>query len=852
MRLRYEVKGMSCAACVAHVERAAKGVLGENDACTVSLLTNSLLVMTQNEKSDDEKKALDARLQAAVKAAGYELLLSPRAENARRVERKKALIKLLVCALLSILLMLLSMGRMWGIPLPEEPKLLFALLQLALAIAVAILQFRFFRGGFSALFHLAPNMDSLIALGSGASLLYGTISIALFLFGKPLAEDLYLESSAMILTLVSLGKFLESGAKDKAAKALQSLATLKPVVATRLLDDGSTETIPVEAVKPGDRLLVRAGEKIPVDGRVLSGGGSTDESALTGESMPVEKLPGDSVRDASILTYGSLVIEAEKNSTDSSLAAILRLVEDAAASKAPIARLADRVSAIFVPAVLGLSLLTLILWLIFGNSAEQAYRNAISVLVISCPCALGLATPTAITVGVGRGAKLGILFRSAESLEKLGKTEVVLFDKTGTLTEGRPVMTDLYLYGETLETVLMRAAAVEQNSSHPLASALLETAKALGDSLPAAENFRSLTGVGADAIVDGVLCKIGKPDALNTRSEGEAKSAPKEATFVRSLGQTAVFRRETDALAARDLLMLEAAGKTAVEITFDGKVVGVAGFSDRIRPDAKEAIDALHAAGVSCHMLTGDNERVALAVAANLRLEGFEASLLPGDKEKIVRTRNEKMPVAMVGDGVNDSPALLSAEVGIAIGAGTDVAIDAADVVLASSSPVGVAQAIKLSRATLRIIKQNLFWALFYNAICIPLAAGALYPAFGVSLNPMIASAAMSISSVTVVTNSLRLFAFRTEHKKDGQEPEPSNANLSKTGDDKTMNETIILKVTGMMCMHCVAHVKAALEAVEGVKAVEVSLENASATVTGSAERSALVAAVKNAGYEAE
>lgn len=848
MRLHYEIKGMSCAACVQHVERAAKSVLDGGDSCTVSLLTNSLLILSQDEKSDAERRALEAKLSGAIKAAGYELLLSARDEDAKRGERKKELAKLLVCVGLSLLLMVLAMGRMWGIPIPEEPKLLWALLQLALALSVAIIQFRFFRGGVSALVHLSPNMDSLIAVGSGASLLYGVVSIVLFLLGNPLAEDLYLESSAMILTLVSFGKFLEAGAKDKAARALKSLASLKPTAATLLLPDGSTETIPVEAVKPGDKLLVRAGEKIPVDGRVLSGGGSTDESALSGESMPVEKLPGDSVRDASILTYGSLVIEAEKDSTNSSLASILRLVEDAAASKAPIARLADRVSAIFVPAVLGVSLVTLALWLIFGNSAEQAFRSAISVLVISCPCALGLATPTAITVGVGKGARLGILFRSAASLEKLGKTEIVLFDKTGTLTEGRPVMTDFYSYGTPYRQVLLAAAAIEQNSSHPLASALLETAKELGEPLPQAENFRSLTGVGADALIDGVLCKIGKPDALKGRSADER--APEGTP--QTLGQTLILERPSETFAARDLAALEAAGKTAVEISFDGKIVGVAAFSDRLRPDAKEAVDALHRAGVGCKMLTGDNGRVAAAVASELGLDGFEASLLPGDKEKIVRELSQKAPTAMVGDGVNDSPALLSAGVGVAIGAGTDVAIDSADVVLASSSPKGVAEALNLSRATMRIIKQNLFWALFYNAICIPLAAGAFYPAFGVALNPMIASAAMSLSSVTVVTNSLRLFAFRAENKKSGPDAAPSDPQIQQTGEETNMKETITLKVTGMMCQHCVAHVKNALEAVDGVQTVEVSLENASATVTGSADKAALVAAVKAAGYEAE
>lgn len=840
MRLRYEVKGMSCAACVAHVERAAKGVVGEENECSVSLLTNSLLIQT---KTDWEPKQIDEtekRLQSALRAAGYDLLLEEKSDQSRKKERRKELAKLIASALLSLALMILSMGHMWGIHFPKDQKLLFAFLQLGLALAVMVLQFRFFRGGFSALFHLAPNMDSLIALGSGVSLLYGSVSILLALFGKELAADLYLESSAMILTLVSFGKFLEAKAKDKAASALNSLAKLKSSVANLLSDDGSTKEVPIEEIKVGDKLLVRAGEKIPVDGIVLSGGGSADESALSGESMPVEKLPGDSVRDATILTYGSLVMEAKKDATGSSLAEILRLVESAAASKAPIARMADRVSAIFVPAVLGISILTLALWWIFSGSVESAFRSAVSVLVISCPCALGLATPTAITVGVGKGAGLGILFRSAESLENLGKTKIALFDKTGTLTEGRPVMTDLYAYGESYENLLLIAAAVEGNSSHPLAKALLESAKELQKPIPESTGFRSLTGIGADASVEGILCRIGRPKAAKIAPQGGEESP---APILATIGKTTVYGRKNASSAAEDVAALESMGKTAVEISFDGRVVGVAGFFDEIRPDAKEAISSLQSLGVDCRMLTGDNEKAAAAVAEKLGLDGFEASLLPGDKERIVRETNEKTPVAMVGDGINDSPALLSARVGVAVGAGTDVAIDSADVILASSSPKGVSDAVKLSRATLRIIKQNLFWALFYNVICIPLAAGAL-SGLGIVLTPMIASAAMSLSSVTVVSNSLRLFAFRAEKKNPTEKTTPQKG-------ENTMN-TITLKVTGMMCQHCVARVKKALEAVPGVQTVEVSLENASATISGSADKAALVAAVKEAGYEAE
>ena len=591
-------------------------------------------------------------------------------------------------------------------------------------------------------------------------------------------------------------------------------------------------------------MLIRAGELIPADGVVVSGEGSTDESALTGESMPVEKSEGSPVRAACVLTTGALTVRAEQVGEDTSLSRIIRLLEDAAASKAPIARVADKVSAVFVPCVIGISILTFGLWMLLAQNVEQAFRSAIAVLVISCPCALGLATPTAITVGIGRGATKGILFRNAESLERLSGVKTVVFDKTGTLTEGKPALTDLYVYGEESEKVLKFAAAVERLSSHPLAFAVQKGAEQLAFfNLPEVKNFVSLTGMGAEGVVDGILCRVGKPSAeLFQVLKDSEKTQNIESRVWKKDENLQILQRSDLSCIADDFQSLENQGKTAVFVTFDGRPVGVMGIADRVREDSRTAVEALQSAGVRCLMLTGDNERTAAFVANKVGLDGYRAGLLPEDKEKTVREIAEQAPCAMVGDGINDAPALVRADVGIAVGAGTEIAIDCAGVVLSGCSLVGVADAYFLSRASIRIIKQNLFWALFYNAICIPVAAGLFYPLLQWQLSPMLASAAMSFSSVCVVTNALRLRSIR----------------LWKGGSEKMFGKKEIVKYTlcveGMMCQNCVAHVKKSLEGVKGVQSVTVDLDAKTAVVEAVSAVSAkvLVNAVVSAGYQAK
>lgn len=866
-RLQYGIKGMSCAACVSHVERAVKSVVEEGDTFTVSLLTNSLTLIIQDDQKDIEKQ-----LKAAIKSAGYTLLTDKEGnekEKKRTSEYTLACRRLIASAILTVGVMYLAMGGMIGLPIPAflrgvENALLMALAQLLLTAPVLVFNRKFFVSGFRALLNRAPNMDSLIAVGSGASVLYGLVAIFLIATkeaGSPvihtLLHDLYFESAAMILTLVSLGKLLESRAKDKASDAVRSLASLSPKSAS-VLRDGKEVSLAVEEIVRGDILLIRTGEWIPVDGVVVEGSGSTDESALTGESMPVEKEVGDGVRAACVLTSGFLKVRAEQVGEETSLSRIIRLLEDAAASKAPIARIADKVSGVFVPIVMAISALTLIVWLIATQNPEQSIRSAIAVLVISCPCALGLATPTAITVGIGRGARCGILFRNAEALEKLCGVRTILFDKTGTITEGRPALTDLFAYGEDEKTVLSRAAAVEMRSSHPLALAVVKEAEERGYSLPEAVDFTSLTGIGAEASVEGVRCRIGKPSKEMIEAWKQNENAPVDAKS-----------GDVDALnpqIGRDFMALERDGKTAVLVTFDGRGVGVLGISDRIREDSPAAVEMLREAGVRCVMLTGDNERTAAAVAKETALDGFAAGLLPEDKERMVREYAKEGACAMVGDGINDAPALVSADVGIAVGAGTEVAIDCAGVVLSGSSLSGVAEAYGLSRACIRIIKQNLFWAFFYNAICIPVAAGALYPLLGWQLSPMLASATMSFSSVCVVTNALRLrrvdlLGFQKSASASDQkstiEPQNQNTDINKGDNEKMLfgSKTVYtVEVEGMMCPRCVAHVKEALEALKGVKDVNVSLDDKCATVAVKSDALTpddIKKAVTDAGYTA-
>jgi heavy metal translocating P-type ATPase len=835
--------------------------LGKRDGFTVSLLTNSVSIILEEEPEQKELAALEERLASSVRAAGYILILRPEGEKKEKNnEYRTRVCKLIFSVFFTLSVMYLAMGGMIGLPIPPflvgtENALRMVLCQLALTLPVIILNFHFFRNGFSALLHFAPNMDSLIAVGAGASVIYGLFALfSILLEGEnhALLHDLYFESAAMILTLVSFGKLLESRAKDRASDAVKALASLTPRFAT-VLREGKEISLPIEEIRQGETVLIRAGEMIPVDGTVLDGTGSADESALTGESMPVEKAEGETVRAACVLLHGALTVRADGVGENTSLARMLRLLEDAAASKAPIARIADKVSGVFVPVVMGISLLTFALWMIFSHSLEASLRSAIAVLVISCPCALGLATPTAITVGIGRGAKNGILFRSAAALEKLCSVKTVVFDKTGTVTEGRPTLTDVVAYGEDPRRVLALAAAVEKLSSHPLAQAICRGAEERQMTVPAATSFVETFSIGAQATVDGICYRVGKP-AENFFLETEIEK--KSNVIKEKQGDIFYFCTESSCV-KKDVEELEQSGRTVVLLREGERIIGLLGLADEIRRDATVAVEWLKNAGVTCVMMTGDNERAAALVAKETNLDGFYAGLMPEDKERMVKELNEKGSCAMVGDGINDAPALLRANVGIAVGAGTEVAIDCAGVVLSGSSPMGVADAFALSRATIRIIKQNLFWALFYNAVCIPVAAGLFFPLWGWQLSPMLASAAMSFSSVCVVTNALRLRGVKlpsgeylNENKNEicNQKEECEMLFSKKTKE----SQTHVIGVEGMMCPRCVAHVKEALTAVKGVQSVEVSLEAKTATVIAAASVGvdALTAAVTAAGYE--
>ncbi len=847
MRLHYEIKGMTCAACVSHVERAVGKVLGEGESATVSLLTNSVALIVDDAT---DVKGLEGRLAASVKKAGYELIVEKEKNKKEVNESHKRVWSLVISVIFTLGVMYLSMGSMVGLPSPAflrgvENAAWMCLAQLMLTLPVLILNRRFFISGARALWNRSPNMDSLICVGAGASVLYGLFALVMIVTVKnadtvhKYLHDLYFESAAMILTLVSLGKLLEERAKDKTADAIRSLSTLAPAFVT-VLKDGKEILLPIEELQKEDIFVIRAGERIPADGVVISGSGTVDESALTGESMPVEKSDGTEVRAACILLSGVLMVRAERVGEDSSLARIIRLLEDAASSKAPIARVADKVSAVFVPIVMVISALTLAVWLIATQNAEQALRSAISVLVISCPCALGLATPTAITVGVGRAARKGVLFRSAEALEKLSLVQTVVFDKTGTLTEGKPALTDIYAYHMNASSVLLAAASVENLSSHPLAAAVCQGAIHYGiTEFEPVTDFETLTGVGAVGTIGGKRLRIGRPneEILAQIKDGENTTQIEQNTDF----SLHVVEKISAYSIKDDIQKLEKQGKTVVLITLDEEPVGVLALADRIRDEAKETIQNLKNAGLACLMLTGDNEQTAAAISVQAGLDGYHAGLMPEDKERIVREICATSVCAMVGDGINDAPALTRADIGIAVGAGTEVAIDCADVVLSGNTISVVADALHISRATLRVIKQNLFWALFYNAICIPVAAGVFFPILGWQLSPMLASAAMSFSSLFVVSNALRLRFISLD-----------KGEKKMFGLKKKENITRTLTVEGMMCQHCVSHVKKALEGVKGVSAVSVDLESKTATVEAlsSVSVDALVAVVTNAGYE--
>ena len=827
---QYNVTGMSCAACSARVEKAVSKVPGVT-ACSVSLLTNSMGV---------EGTASPDAIVRAVEEAGYGASPKQAAGAAPASDAGAALdaladhetprLKRRLIASLGFLLVLMyfSMGHMmWGWPLPawfEGNHVAVALVQMLLAVAVMVINQKFFVSGFKSLAHGAPNMDTLVALGSSASFVWSTYAVFVMTDaqlhgdGARVMEymmELYFESAAMILTLITVGKMLEARSKGKTTDALKSLMKLAPQTAT-LLRDGSEVTVPIGQVRRGDQFVVRPGENIPVDGLVLEGASAVNESALTGESIPVDKAPGDAVSAATVNQSGFLRCEATRVGEDTTLSQIIRMVSDAAATKAPIAKIADRVSGVFVPAVIAIAVVTTAAWLLLGRDLAFALARGISVLVISCPCALGLATPVAIMVGNGLGAKNGILFKTAASLEAAGRTQIVALDKTGTITRGEPEVTDILpAEGVTEGELLTLAAALEQKSEHPLARAVLAYAAARQLDPPEVTDFAALPGNGLTAKLAGRSVYAGSLSFIQTQAPVPAALA----------GQAQALAEQ---------------GKTPLFFGGEGRLLGVIAVADTIKEDSPDAIRQLQAMGIRVVMLTGDNQRTAEAIGRQAGVDQVIAGVLPDGKESVIRALSEKGKVAMVGDGINDAPALTRAGTGIAIGAGTDVAIDAADVVLMNSRLSDVPAAIRLSRATLRNIHENLFWAFIYNVIGIPLAAGLLIP-LGLTLNPMFGAAAMSLSSFCVVSNALRLNLFQLHSAaKDkairpvelppAPAPAPAACPIVNQTEVTAMKKTI--KIEGMMCGHCEATVKKALEALPQVDAAQVSHTAGTAVVT--------------------
>ena len=937
----FDVSGMTCAACSARVEKTTSGVAGVEHA-VVNLLKNSM------EVEYDGNPATLAAISAAVEKAGYgatprveaaaaagapsgPATASAARENAAVKEAAHVRMRLIVSFVFTIPLFYLSMGHMSGWPLPEfflghENMLTFAFTQFLLLLPVIFVNFKFFRVGFKTLFHGSPNMDSLIALGSTASMVYGIVAIYRIGWGMGhgdvdfahmAAMDLYFESAAMILTLITLGKYFEARAKGKTTDAIAQLMDLSPKTAIRRNVDGDEEEVPVEQVRPGDILIVRAGANVPVDGVVIEGEGTVDESVITGESVPVEKGVGAAVTGATVNRTGWFAMRAERVGADTVLAGIVRMVDEATSSKAPIEKLADKISGVFVPVVIAIALLTFVIWMFVGAGVATALSHAISVLVISCPCALGLATPTAIMVGTGRGAANGILVKSAEALQTAHGVKTVVLDKTGTITKGAPEVcevlvaegdftgapitangfggahkassaraeqsTGLFVRVRTAERLgaaeaiqtsqvdaqtlafLSLAYSLEKRSEHPLAQAIVAYAEARGAMAQEVERFEQIPGGGLRGVVAGRTCLAGNARLME---DGDVDAA----------------------FASEQAQRLADEGKTVLYFALDGELAGLIALADEPKPRSAAALAELSRMGIRTVMLTGDNERTAHAIQKRVGTDDVIAGVLPQGKEEVIRDLQKQGTVAMVGDGVNDAPALARADVGIAIGAGTDIAIDSADIVLMKSDLADVPAAISLSRATMRNIKQNLFWALIYNVICIPVAAGALSFA-GVTLNPMIAAAAMSCSSVCVVSNALRLRGWKpvalgevaSALEPDAAPDAASGAALASEAGVPTMDgpsaevgvdssvsaghnkevenaqakEIIMekkLSVEGMMCQHCVAHVKKALEGIEGVEEAVVDLDSNSATAKLSADvpDQVLVDAIVDAGYEAK
>lgn len=907
----FDVSGMTCAACSARVEKTTSGVAGVEHA-VVNLLKNSM------EVEYDGNPATLAAISAAVEKAGYGAAprieaaaaagapsgAAPSAarENAAAKEAAHVRMRLILSFVFTIPLFYLSMGHMFGWPIPgiflgHENMLTFAFTQFLLLLPVVFVNFKFFRVGFKTLFHGSPNMDSLIALGSTASTVYGIVAIYRIGWGMGhgdvdfahmAAMDLYFESAAMILTLITLGKYFEARAKGKTTDAIAQLMDLSPKRAIRRNVDGAEEEVPVEQVRPGDILIVRAGAGVPVDGVVVEGAGTVDESVITGESVPVEKGVGAAVTGATVNRTGWFAMRAERVGADTVLAGIVRMVDEATSSKAPIEKLADKISGVFVPVVIAIALITFIIWMFVGAGVATALSHAISVLVISCPCALGLATPTAIMVGTGRGAANGILVKSAEALQTAHGVKTVVLDKTGTITKGAPEVCEVLVAGglfgscetrfvsatgaidelkcnDAIAAFLSLAYSLEKRSEHPLAQAIVAYAEARGVAAQEVEAFEQIPGGGLRGVVAGRTCLAGNARLME---DGGV--------------DVAAVREQAQCLADE--------GKTVLYFALDGELAGIVALADEPKPRSAAALAELSRMGIRTVMLTGDNERTAHAIQKRVGTDDVIAGVLPQGKEEVIRDLQKQGTVAMVGDGVNDAPALARADVGIAIGAGTDIAIDSADIVLMKSDLADVPAAISLSRATMRNIKQNLFWALIYNVICIPVAAGALSFA-GVTLNPMIAAAAMSCSSVCVVSNALRLRGWKpvalgevaSALEPDAAPDVASGAALASEAGVPTMDgpsaedgdgspvsaghseevqtvkpkEIIMekkLSVEGMMCQHCVAHVKKALEGVEGVEEAVVDLDSNSATAKLSADVAdqVLVDAIVDAGYEAK
>lgn len=827
MDIKFQVTGMTCAACSARVEKVSAQVPGV-DKAEVNLLAGTMHI-SANDDSVIEKVI------AAVQNAGYGASVygsekkkekEVPAVDAGLKKMKKRIVGSAVCL---VVLMYFTMGHMVGLPMPRwyhgpENALVAALLQFFLTLPPILLNRVYFTRGFKSLWYRSPNMDSLIAVGSGAALIYGIVALFAMAYAMGngdwdtvarYSKNLYFESAAMIVTLITFGKFLETRAKGKTGDAIRQLMDLSPKTAT-VRRDGVEVTLPVENVVLGDIVIVRSGGSIPVDGSVVSGRGAVDQSALTGESVPVEKSVGDSVAAATINTEGYLEIRADKIGEDTTLAQIIRMVEEAGGSKAPIARLADKIAGIFVPTVMTIAAVAFTAWMIAGKGLEFSLTTAIAVLVISCPCALGLATPVAIMVGTGRGARMGVLFKNAEALENLHKIDTVVLDKTGTLTTGKPAVTDILEAAFHEKEILAVAASLEAQSEHPFAKAIME--KNQNTPYRACEDFQTLPGRGVSGVIDGV----------------------------RYYGGNKRLMDELD-IAVPAYTQLAQEGKTPLYFVSEEKgYLGAIAAADVLKPDSALAVKAMQSQGLQVVMLTGDNRATAEAIAAKAGIGHIISDVLPGDKAgAIQKLRSEGKHVLMVGDGINDAPALVTADVGMAIGSGTDIAMESANIVLMNNSLRGISDAYALSKATIRNIRQNLFWAFFYNCLGIPIAAGVLYPAFGILLSPMLGAAAMSFSSVFVVTNALRLRFFQPKYKIEVDSIATPHLQIKEEA-----NMTTVIKVEGMMCPHCKARVESVCKAIPGTVDAVVDLQEKNVTVTGDASLEALKKAIIDAGYE--